>query len=143
MSLHLTQDAATQVWDALAERIEAFMAGWESGELPSIATFLPPDEPLALRRMVLVELIKVDLEQRASRSMLRTLEQYASEFPELLDQGEPPCDLIYEEYHVRRSAGENVSPREYYERFPRSSEALKRLLGCEDLSATTQLLGVK
>jgi len=143
MSLQLTQDAATQVWDALAERIEAFMAGWESGELPGIATYLPDGEPLVLRRMVLVELIKVDMEQRASRNLLRTLEQYAAEFPELLDQGEPPCDLIYEEYHVRRSAGENVSPRAYYDRFPRSSEALKRLLGCEDLSATTQLLGVK
>jgi len=143
MSLKLTHDAATQVWDALAERIEAFIAGWESGELPGIATFLPPPEPLVLRRMVLVELIKVDMEQRASRNMRRSLEEYAAEFPELLDEGEPPCDLIYEEFHVRRQAGENPSPREYYERFPRSSEALKRLLGCEDLSATTQLLGVK
>ncbi len=143
MTLQLTQDAATQVWDALAERLDRFLESWEKGELPSIETFLPPPEPPALRRMVLVELVKVDLEQRAARGLLRKLEQYAAEHPELLDQGEPPCDLIYEEYHVRRSTGENVSPREYYERFPRSSEALKRLLGCDDLSATTQLLGVK
>lgn len=143
MSLQLTPDAATQVWDELARRLDQFLAAWDAGEMPGIATFLPPAEPLALRRLVLVELIKVDLEQRAARGMIRTLEQYAAEHPELLEQGEPPCDLIYEEYHVRRTAGENVSPREYYERFPRSSEALKRLLGCDDLSATTQLLGAK
>jgi serine/threonine protein kinase len=143
MSLQLTPDAATAVWDALSERIEGFLAAWDSGELPGIESFLPPPEPLMLRRMVLVELIKIDLEQRASRKMIRTLEEYAAQHPELLEQGEPPCELIYEEYHVRRSSGENVSPREYYERFPKSSEALKRLLGSEDISATTQLLGTK
>src|SRR3712207_5912007 len=100
MSLQLTHETATQVWDELAQRIEQFLEAWDSGELPGIETYLPPAEPLALRRLVLVELVKVDLEQRSSRGMIRTLEEYAAEHPELLENGEPPCDLIYEEYHV-------------------------------------------
>jgi len=62
-----------------------------------------------------------------------------AEFPELLENGEPPCDLIYEEYHLRRMAGQVVQPRDYYTRFPRSAEALRRLMGTEDFSATTQV----
>ena len=60
-------------------------------------------------------------------------------FPELLENGEPPCDLIYEEYHIRRTAGDTVTPRDYYERFPKSADALRRLMGTDDFSATTQL----
>src|SRR5204862_2053980 len=36
-------------------------------------------------------------------------------------------------------AGDNISPSGYYRRFPKSAEALKRLMGTEDFSATTQL----
>src|SRR5262249_8838178 len=80
-----------------------------------------------------------DLEQRTSRGCAKQIESYVAQFPELLENGEPPCDLIYEEYHIRRTAGQPVAPREYYERFPRSAEALRRLMGGEDLSASTQL----
>ncbi|HMC11790.1 MAG TPA: serine/threonine-protein kinase, partial [Pirellulaceae bacterium] len=52
-------------------------------------------------------------------------------------------DLIYEEYHIRRTAGENVAPRDYYERFPRSASALRRLMGTEDFSATTQVCSAR
>src|SRR5207249_10968548 len=73
------------------------------------------------------------------RGRKRPLELYTVDFPELLENGEPPCDLIYEEYHIRRTAGETVTPRDYYQRFPRSADALRRLMGTEDFSASTQL----
>jgi serine/threonine protein kinase len=137
-TLNLSAQSATLAWDDLAKRLEQFIATWETGSEPTLAEFLPT-EPPGHRRMVLVELVKVDLEQRTTRGRKKPLESYAADFPELLENGEPPCDLIYEEYHIRRTAGETVTPRDYYQRFPRSADALRRLMGTEDLSVSTQL----
>jgi serine/threonine protein kinase len=139
MSLRLTAETATQAWDDLAERLERFIKTWEQDQEPTLTAFLP-EEPPAFRRLVLIELIKVDMEQRTTRGRGKRLENYTSQFPELLEEGEPPCDLIYEEYHIRRTAGQPVSPQDYYQRFPKSADALRRLMGTEDLSATTQLV---
>jgi serine/threonine protein kinase len=138
MTLQNTAEAATFAWDDLSERLERFIATWDQGGEPTLVEFLPP-EPPTHRRMVLIELVKVDLEQRTQRGHNKPLETYTSEFPELLENGEPPCDLIYEEYHIRRTAGENVAARDYYQRFPRSAEALRRLMGTADFSVTTQI----
>lgn len=142
MALHLTTNAATQAWDDLAERLERFIATWEASGEPTIVEYLPV-EPPAHRRFVLIELIKVDLEQRTTRKRAKRLEDYTREFPELLEDGEPPCDLIYEEFHIRRVAGEGVTSADYYSRFPRSAEALRRLMGTEEVTATTQLVPSK
>src|SRR5436309_2184429 len=102
MTVRATADEATAAWDDLSQRLERFIATWTNGQEPTFQEYLPT-EPPTHRRLVLVELIKVDLEQRATRSTLKPLEAYTSEFPELLENGEPPCDLIYEEYHIRRT----------------------------------------
>src|ERR1043166_5020875 len=142
MPLQTTSEAATFAWDDLAKRLERFIETWEGGQEPTLTDFLP-EQPPAHRRLVLIELVKVDLEQRTTRGKPKELEAYTTDHPELLENGEPPCDLIYEEYHIRRTAGENVSPRDYYERFPRSADALRRLMGTEDFSATTQLCSAR
>ncbi len=129
-------------WDELAQRLERFITTWESGGEPTLAEFLPA-EPPALRRLVLVELIKVDLEERAARGKFERLEKYVAEYPELLENGEPPCDLIYEEYHICRNAGQDVSLSEYCQRFPKSAAALKRLMGTEGLSVSTQMFATQ
>jgi serine/threonine protein kinase len=148
MSLPLNADNATQAWDDLAARLDRFLAQWEGGAEPLLADFLPDAQPAdgmtvphVHRRMVLIELVKIDLEQRTGRGQPKPLESYTSEYPELLENGEPPCELIYEEYHVRRGAGMTVTPQHYFERFPRSAAALKRLMGTEGFSQTTQLGG--
>ena len=140
MSLPLNAENATQAWDDLAQRLDRFLASWEAGEEPLLTEFLPP-EPHIHRRMVLIELVKIDLEQRTGRGEPRPLESYTADFPELLENGEPPCELIYEEYHIRRGAGMTVTPQHYFERFPRSAPALKRLMGTEGFSQTTRLGG--
>lgn len=142
MTQGMSAEAATLAWEDLAKRLERFIETWEGGRDPTLAEFLPA-EPPAHRRLVLIELVKVDLEQRTNRGVKKPLEQYVTEFPELLENGEPPCDLIYEEYHIRRTAGDNVSPSDYYQRFPNSAEALRRLMGTEDFSATTQLCSAR
>ena len=138
MSLHLTSEAASAAWDDLAQRLEQFIDTWEEGIEPKLYEFLPPGPP-AHRRVVLVELVKVDLEYRTPRGREKPLEKYASEFPELLEDGEPPCDLIYEEFHIRKSSGQPVDLTNYCQRFPRSAEALRRLMGTDAGTASTQL----
>jgi hypothetical protein len=142
MTVHLTTDGATMAWDELAQRLERFIETWESGSEPTLAEFLPEGPP-ALRRLVLVELIKVDLEERTTRGQTQRLEKYVAEYPELLENGEPPCDLIYEEYHICRNAGQDVSLSEYCRRFPKSAAALKRLVGTEGLSVSTQMFAAQ
>jgi serine/threonine protein kinase len=135
----LSPDSATRHWDELARCVDTFLAAWERDLPPRLADHLP-SEPRELRRLVLVELIKVDLEMRVARGALRRIEDYAAEFPELVQSGQPPVDLVYEELHVRRAAGENVSLQEYFERFPRCREALQKLLG-DGLAASSALFG--
>jgi serine/threonine protein kinase len=140
MSLHLTNETASRAWDDLAQRLERFISTWERGGEPTLAEFLPA-EPPSHRRFVLVELIKVDLEQRTAKGKQKLLTEYVAEYPELIEPktGEPSCDLIYEEFHIRRGAGQNVMLSEYCLRYPKSAAALKRLMGTEGVSVTTQL----
>jgi serine/threonine protein kinase len=124
----LSPDFATLHWDEMAQRIDDFLSAWEERVAPPLAVHLPA-EPVALRRLTLIELIKADLEQRVRRGLARRIEDYVDEFPELLSGGEPPVDLIYEEFHIRRSAGQEVQAHEYFERFPGCREGLLKLLG--------------
>lgn len=120
-------DTASRVWDTVAGHLERFAEAWEAGEPPALFHFAP-DGPPAVRRLALVELIKLDLEQRLNRGMSRPLEEYLREFAELGAAG-PPCDLLYEDYHLRLRSGERVDPSDYYRRFPTAANDLARLLG--------------
>lgn len=117
-------------WEALAERLEAFAAAWDGEGVPEIARFLPEGPP-SLRRLALVELTKYDLERRWQRQDRRRLDDYAADLPELIGSDGPPADLLYEEYHCRRLAGDAVTPEEYVERYPRQAATLRRMLGVE------------
>lgn len=132
-------DETTRVWELLGQRVEALVSAWETGgEPPRLADFVPHDDP-AVRHMTLVELIKVDLEYRwQHRKLPKRLEDYIADFPELAGDGIPP-ELIYEEYHVRKQAGDGVSREEYLERFPEQAEEAQRLLGFEAPNLTTAL----
>ncbi len=138
MSLGL--DNATQSWDDLAEHLERFINSWESqDDPPTLTDFLPAPND-ALRRVTLVELIKIDLEYRAQKKLrLKRLEDYAADHADLIVDGKLPSDLIYEEYHVRRSLGENVSPSEYYRRFPNNADELKRLISVDAPGVSTAM----
>ena len=132
----------TLAWDLLSNRIEALVTAWEStSEPPRLADFLPA-EPTALRRLALVELIKVDLDYRCRRpEHSRRIEQYLDEFPDLAPHGDVPCDLIYEEYHLRKQSGQPVEVDEYFARFPRQAAELGRLLGLESPQLSTSVVG--
>jgi serine/threonine protein kinase len=136
--------SATVAWDQLSERVDALIAGWESpNRPPAIGSFLPA-EPAELRRLILTELIKVDLEYRWQQHHLpKTIEEYLAEFPELSVGGSISPDLIYEEYHVRRQTSAPPDPREYLRRFPQQAEQLRRMLDLQGGATTTAAVGSK
>lgn len=131
-------DNPDEVWDLLSDRVEALVAAWESEDAPPRLEAFLPEQTAAVRRMVLTELIKVDLEYGwRDRRRPRMLEAYLDEFPELAEGG-VPGDLIYEEYHVRRQSGDDPAREEYFQRFPQQAAEIAPLLGLEapDLTAS-------
>jgi serine/threonine protein kinase len=132
-------EKAGDTWDVLAVKVQAFLEAWDSrAEPPDPVEFLPEGTP-ALRRLVLLELIKVDLDYRWSRGQsVRIVDDYLAAFPELAAGG-PPCDLLYEEYHVRKRAGDSVQPDDYLKRYPDRADELARLLGLEAPLVSTVL----
>ena len=137
----LLPDDASRHWETLAARVDGLIRAWEGAEQPpELGEHLPAGPP-PLRRLALVELIKVDLEYRWKRPAWRaTLETYLAWFPELAEGEGLPCDLIYEEFHIRRQAGDTVDPREYQRRFPSRAAALGRLLDFDAPHVTTMLV---
>ena len=137
-------DPATVALYQVAERVDALAEAWQGDDLPpDLAQFLPT-KPAGLRRLVLSELIKVDLEYRwLHHELPKRVEEYLEDFPELAASGEIPCDLIYEEFQIRGQAGEAVSPEEYYERFEKQAERLRRMMtiGADHLGSTTIVAG--
>ncbi|HEX4147694.1 MAG TPA: serine/threonine-protein kinase, partial [Pirellulales bacterium] len=109
------------------------------GEPPTIRPHVDTVSP-DMRRLALVELVKIDLERRWPRREWREwLEQYAAEYPELAGDDGLPADLIYEEFHVRKQHGESVRVEEYLERFPQQAGQLRALLAAERPGLTSSL----
>ena len=118
--------------------MEKFIQAWEvASEPPDLSKFLV-EQNSVVRRLTLIELIKVDLEYRQARKSPRRLEAYFDDFPELAD--DPPPDLIYEDYHIRANAGELVAAEEYLRRFPACASELARLLRMHAQDVSTQLV---
>jgi len=130
---------ADKIWDLLAERVDALVAAWDGSDTAPDLASLAPEGPPPVRRLGLIELIKVDMDFRHRRGLAGWgVEEYVSRFPEL-SEGGLPCDLIYEEFHLRRQAGEPVSAADFVARFPEQADSLRRLLGLDSPDQTTSL----
>jgi eukaryotic-like serine/threonine-protein kinase len=100
----------------LEELIEAFETAQVRHGRADLAQYLPaPDHPLYLR--LLGELTRIDLEYHWQRGTPRRPEDYRLLFPRLFEDRETLRALAYEEYRLRRQAGEEPSPAEYQQRF--------------------------
>lgn len=131
-------DGTSTTWGDIAERLEAFVAAWESGAAPAIAEHLPAG-PSPRRRRVLVELVKVDLEFQARLGRPPRIEDYVAAHPELAADEGPPVELLCEEYHVRRARGEPVAIKDLCDRFPHHTRELWNWLGGLDATMSTSL----
>jgi eukaryotic-like serine/threonine-protein kinase len=134
---------ATVALDQIADRVDALIAAWQGDDLPPDLTQFLPAEPATLRYLVLTELIKVDLEYRwQHQSLPKQVEEYVEDFPELNKNGELPWDLIYEEFRIRRQSESPATPEEYFARFPRQADQLRRVMKIEgNQLITTTIVG--
>ena len=130
---------ADKVWDLLAERINALVTAWDGGGAePELGKFAPEGPP-PVRRLGLIELVKVDMDYRRRRGLAGwKVEEYLGRFPELAEGG-VPCDLVYEEFHLRKQGGEPVIAADFLARFPQQADQLRRLLGLDGAERTTSL----
>ena len=112
-------------WSKLTQTLEAFAVAWESSSYPpSIVEFLPKDVA-GIRRELIPELIKLDLEHRWQRGLRKLVEDYEDDVPDLA--AIVTVDLVFEEYHIRKNAGDRVSPTEIFKRFPALARELDGL----------------
>ncbi|WP_062981886.1 serine/threonine-protein kinase [Nocardia anaemiae] len=119
----------------VAEVVERFAEAWRAADTPPDLPAFLPDSP-AIRRVSLIELIKVDLANRWMRGTEpKRLAEYVDELPELRTWPLPP-DLIYEEFHVLRRAGASVDVEEYTAAYPEQAEQLSQMLATDDYRST-------
>lgn len=132
-----------QMWDLLSGQLDEFYQAWESKSPPDLKNFLP-ESPRALRKFVLVELIKVDLEHRLEQGFTqKSVTQYAQEFPELLSQGKVEPELLFEEIELRKKFGQTPSEADYASEFPAQLETIRQLLGHQRPEPKTRVLSKK
>ncbi len=124
--------------ELVANGVDAFVAALnDTAAKPDLADFVPRGSR-ARRRLILTELIKVDLKHRLIRQRDNVrIERYVEQFPELRAGG-VPAELLLEEYRLRQAAGEVVEVDEYRQRFPASITSLVRLLGTAKQSTTPE-----
>src|SRR5262249_39418691 len=113
--------------------LDSFIEAYESAQArdgtADLAAFLPPEgHPLRLR--VLRELVRVGREYGGERGRPTPLEDYRRRFPELFADRESLRAIAFEEYRLRRQAGQVPSLAEYRDGFgvsvadwPRSTAA--------------------
>jgi tetratricopeptide (TPR) repeat protein len=100
----------------LDEFIERFESALGRGADPDLADFLPPKAD-SRYPAVLCELVRVDLEFAWDHGNARQLEAYRDRFPELFADPVSVRAVAWEEYRLRRAAGQMPSAAEYHSRF--------------------------
>ncbi len=112
------------------EIVEALLAefgrAWHEKLLLSYVRKLPPAGS-PLRRVALVELVKLDLRRQWAAGRHLRLEAYLSALPELGTPETVSSELILAEYEARRQGGKPATLTRLAERFPRQAEELRRL----------------
>lgn len=128
---------ATEIpWTLVAARVDEFAQAWgapdgwsDPSKPPCPGDYLPEGSSPA-KRSALLELIKLDMECRRSHGPVRSIEDYLSQFPDLLDD-DAALELALEEIHLRRRDGEAIERADYRARFPAIAQRLDSHLGSE------------
>jgi eukaryotic-like serine/threonine-protein kinase len=103
-------------WIDRERYVEAFEAARAADPNADFVPFLPsPNHPLHVP--VLEELVRIDLEQHWLRGDPRWLEDYLHRFPQLLEASASVRTLAFEEFRLRRRAGQAPTADEYKVRF--------------------------
>ena len=104
----------------MPSELEQFVSDFESAQVQGVqadlAAFLPKRDH-ALYNAILAELIRVDLEYGWQRGAPRSLDEYQRRFPHIAEDSAVWPQIGFEEYRLRRQAGEPVSRADYRCRF--------------------------
>ncbi|MEM8678967.1 MAG: serine/threonine-protein kinase, partial [Planctomycetota bacterium] len=126
------------------ERVDRFSEAWQTQAAPpTLAEFLP-EAGADARAVTLVELVKIDLENRWQRGdATMSVAKYAAEFPELAEPDGIPVDLLYEELHIRQQHSFTVSIAEYIRDYPQQAPELRRLMNVDHPLESTTAKGTR
>lgn len=103
-------------WAIIATWIDDFESARRSNPAVNLTECLPaPQHPLC--REITAELIRVDLEYSWADGRRKLLDDYHAVAPELFRDPMLLGGAAYEEFRLRRLAGETASPREYADRY--------------------------
>lgn len=113
------------------EKVEAmlfeFDQSWQPDALLQRVRELP-SEGATLRQVVLVELVKIDLERHWKSANQANVEDYLAQFPELVGDDAVAIELLHAEYEARRRSQAPVDSSDFQRRFPRLANQLERLI---------------
>lgn len=107
--------------------VEEFSRSWDEKRFMSRAGELPPP-PNPVRPILLLEMIKIDIDRQWQQGRHARLEVYLKAFPELGTMQTVSTDLIVAEYQARQRQGAPVELAKFLARFPNRSEEVRRLV---------------
>ena len=96
--------------------VESYEVALTAGDPVDLREFLPATSHACFLD-VSAELIRVDLEHRHERGLSRSLDDYREIVPELFESKSHLEEIAFEQYRLRRLAGEPVTSDEYAARF--------------------------
>lgn len=110
-------------WKLLDEAVLRMEDACRDGNPVALEDFVPPsDHPL--RRAILVEMIKVDMEGKFHRGEPKRLEQYAEAWPELANDDAGLLELLSFECGTAAVCGRPIDQAELQRRFPTLASAV-------------------
>ena len=123
----------TDVSDALDDMLETCLEAFlESApfESPDQLRRLLPDCDPESKRYLLIELIKMDMASVAEQQgSVPKVDHYLRPFEDLITTENVPIDLLMEEIQLRKQLGEELSAKEYAQRYPAHAHFVAELLG--------------
>jgi predicted Ser/Thr protein kinase len=96
----------------------------------------PSSPPVALWQRIAD--LRRDQHSRWQRGDRRPVEDYFRQDPELEGNEEAVLDCVFGEFVLRQELGETPGPEEYYRRFPRHADRLRRLFAVDGALAASE-----
>ncbi len=120
--------------------LEQFLAQAPVAQVDQLVAAIPAISP-ENQRLILIELIKVDMAMAAELGVRRNVEFYLPQLQDRLPRDQVPLDLILEEVQLGRDAGESPCADVYVDRFPHLAVPLREILSSRSATATSVRLG--
>src|SRR5689334_21689802 len=120
----MTSDAPETVTSPSLSPADQLLGLWQCGRRPDLAAFLGQVGGCGPRQ--LLEILRVDQEQRWRSGEPVAAETYLHDYPALAAVADLAVELIHAEFRLRRGRGEAVSLAEYAARFPAHADRLRQ-----------------